>query len=68
MNEFAKSGQVHFLRFLSNPLHQLGLLGNESATKTKAKLVKRADLGLHQVGLTAFAGLLFLLLFLVLAR
>ena len=68
VNEFAKSGQVHFLRFLSNPLHQLGLLGNESATKTKAKLVKRADLGLHQVGLTAFAGLLFLLLFLILAR
>ena len=68
VNEFAKSGQVHFLRFLSNPLHQLGLLGNESATETKAKLVKRADLGLHQVGLTAFAGLLFLLLFLILAR
>ncbi len=68
VNEFAKSGQVHFLRFLSDPLHQIGLLGNESATKTKAKLVKRADLGLYQVGLTAFAGLLFLLLFLILAR
>ena len=68
VNDFAKSGQVHFLRFLSNPLHQLGLLGNESAAKTKAKLVKRADLGLHQVGLTAFAGLLLLLLFLILAR
>jgi hypothetical protein len=67
VNEFAKSGQVHVIRFLSDPLYQLGLLGNESATKAKAKLVKRGDLGLHQVGLTALVGILFLLLFLILA-
>ena len=66
VNEFAKSGKSIFSGFSPIPCISLAF-GNESATETKAKLVKRADLGLHQVGLTAFAGLLFLLLFLILA-
>jgi multicomponent Na+:H+ antiporter subunit D len=68
VNEFAKSGQVQVLQFLSDPMHKLGLLGNESREKAKAKLTKRAGLGLHKVGLTALFGILFLLLFLILAR
>ena len=67
VNTFTKAGQVHVLSFLANPLHEIGLLGKESKQKTKARIKKRASLGLHPVGLTAFFGLVFLVAFLVLA-
>lgn len=66
--EFTKSGHVKVLEFLSDPMHELGLLGDETQEKAKAKLSKRANLGVHRVGLTAFFGIGFLLLFLLLAR
>ena len=67
VNTFTKAGQVHVLSFLANPLHEVGLLGKESKQKTKARIKKRAGLGLHPVGLTALFGLVFLVAFLVLA-
>lgn len=65
VNEFTKSGQVQVLEFISDPLHSLGLLGKDSRTKVKFRLSKRARLGVHPVGLTAFFSTLFLLGFLL---
>ena len=67
VNTFTKAGQVHVLSFLADPLHEVGLLGKEDRQKTKARIKKRAGLGLHPVGLTALFGLVFLVAFLVLA-
>ena len=60
VNTFTKAGQVYALSFLSDPLHQIGLFGKEDKNKTRDRISKRAGLGLHPVGLTAFFGLLFL--------
>ena len=67
VNTFTKAGQVYALSFLSDPLHQIGLFGKEDKNKTRDRISKRAGLGLHPVGLTAFFGLLFLLGFLLLS-
>ena len=67
VNTFTKAGQVYALSLLSDPLHQIGLFGKEDKNKTRDRISKRAGLGLHPVGLTAFFGLLFLLGFLLLS-
>ncbi|MBP52387.1 MAG: Na(+)/H(+) antiporter subunit D [Opitutae bacterium] len=68
VNSFAKSGQVYVLEFFADPLHEIGILGSDSKAKTKARITKRAGLGVHPVGLTALFGLIFLLGFLLLAQ
>ena len=67
VTEFTKAGHVHFVDYLSDSMHEMGLLGKDSKTKAKNKLRKRTGLGVHQVGLTAFLGILFLVAFLILA-
>jgi len=67
VTDFAKAGHVHVLEFLSDPMHEMGLLGTDTKAKAKNKLSKRTGLGLHQVGLTALFGILFLVGFLILA-
>ena len=66
VNLFTRAGQVHVLELLSDPLHAAGLLGNDRKDRTKARISKRAGLGIHPVGLTALIGMLFLLVFLLL--
>jgi multicomponent Na+:H+ antiporter subunit D len=66
VNLFTRAGQVHVLELLSDPLHAAGLLGNDRKDRTKARISKRAGLGIHPVGLTALIGMLFLLAFLLL--
>lgn len=66
VNLFTRAGQVHVLGILSDPLHAAGLLGNEKRGRAKARITKRAGLGIHPVGLTALVGMLFLLAFLLL--
>ena len=66
VNLFTRAGQVHVLELLSDPLHAAGLLGNDRKDRTKARISKRARLGIHPVGLTALIGMLFLLAFLLL--
>lgn len=67
VNRFAKAGQVRVLGLLSDPLHEIGLLGEGSRQKARARLEKRAGLGIHAVGLTALFGMIFLLGFLLLS-
>lgn len=67
VTEFTKAGHVHFLDNLSGPMHKIGLLGTDTKTKAKNQLLKRAGLGVHRVGLTAFLGILFLIGFLILS-
>ena len=67
VTEFTKAGHVRVLEFLSDPMHELGLLGTDTKAKAKNKLSKRTGLGVHQVGLTALFGILFLVGFLILA-
>ena len=66
VNLFTRAGQVHVLEFLADPLHAAGLLGNDKRDRAKARISKRAGLGIHPVGLTALFGMLFLLAFLLL--
>lgn len=66
VNLFTRAGQVHVLELLSDPLHAAGLLGNDRKDRTKARISKRAGLGIHPVGLTALIGMLFLMAFLLL--
>ena len=66
VNLFTRAGQVHVLGLLSDPLHAAGLLGNDKRDRTKARISRRAGLGIHPVGLTALVGMLFLLAFLLL--
>ena len=66
VNLFTRAGQVHVLEFLADPLHAAGLLGNDKRDRAKARISKRAGLGVHPVGLTALFGMLFLLAFLLL--
>ena len=61
VNTFTKAGQVYALSFLSDPLHQIGLFGKEDKNKTRDRISKRAGLGLHPVGLTAFLDCCFFL-------
>lgn len=68
VNSFTKAGQVYILEFLSDPLHEIGILGTDSKAKTKARISKRASLGIHPIGLSALFGLIFLLGFLLLAQ
>lgn len=68
VNSFTKAGQVYVLEFLSDPLHEIGILGTDSKAKTKARISKRASLGIHPIGLSALFGLIFLLGFLLLAQ
>ena len=68
VTEFTKAGHVQFVDYFSDSMHEMGLLGKDSKTKAKNKLRKRTGLGVHQVGLTAFLGILFLIAFLILAR
>ena len=65
VNLFAKEGQVQVLSLLSDPLHELGLLGKEAKEKTKTRVERRAMLGVHSVGLTALVGIIFLVGFLL---
>ena len=67
VNAFSKAGQVHVLSFLADPMHEIGLLGKGDKQKAKELMTLRARLGLHPIGLTAFVGMLFLLVFLLLA-
>ena len=67
VNLFAKAGQVHASVFLSDPLHGLGLLGENDKQKTKELIKKRSSLGVYPIGLTALVALIFLFAFLVLA-
>jgi hypothetical protein len=48
-------------------MHEIGLLGKGDKQKAKELMTLRARLGLHPIGLTAFVGMLFLLVFLLLA-
>ena len=66
VNTFTRAGQVHVLQFLSDPMHEIGLLGKVDKTKAKNQITKRAGLGIHPIGLSALFGLLFLLGFLLL--
>lgn len=66
VTEFTKAGHVHFVDYFSDSMHEMGLLGKESKTKAKNQLRNRTGLGVHQVGLTAFLGILFLVAFLIL--
>jgi len=68
VTDFTKAGHVRVFEFLSDPMHEMGLLGTDTKAKAKNKFRKRTGLGVHQVGLTALVGILFLLLFLILAR
>jgi hypothetical protein len=65
VNLFAKGGQVQVLSLLSDPLHELGLLGKEAKEKAKTRVERRAMLGVHSVGLTALFGIIFLVGFLL---
>ena len=66
VNTFTRAGQVHVLQFLSDPMHEIGLLGKVDKIKAKNQITKRAGLGIHPIGLSALFGLLFLLGFLLL--
>ncbi|MEC8044070.1 MAG: Na(+)/H(+) antiporter subunit D [Verrucomicrobiota bacterium] len=66
VNTFTRAGQVHVLQLLSDPMHEIGLLGKVDKTKAKKQITKRAGLGIHPIGLSALFGLLFLLGFLLL--
>ena len=67
VTEFTKAGHVHFVDYFSDSMHEMGLLGKDTKTRAKSKLRKRTGLGVHQVGLTALLGILFLVAFLILA-
>jgi hypothetical protein len=67
VNNFAKTGHVQVMTIVSEKLHHLGLTSSTSPNQAKSKISKRAKLGLHPIGLTAVAALLFVGAFLFIA-
>ena len=64
---FTKGGQVHFLKYLNEQMHNSGLISSGNSKIESNKVEKRARLGIHSVGLTAFVALLFIGVFLLIA-
>jgi len=62
---FLKQGHVYTMKILFTPMSKLGLLDAEDA-KGEAHLGKRTSLGVHPVGWTALACMIFFLGFLLL--
>ncbi len=64
---FTKAGQVHAMTFFFEQFRNLGLVSYSNVNNAKNKMEKRASLGLHPIGLTAFIALSFVgvLLFIV---
>ena len=64
---FTKGGQVHFLKYLNEQMHNSGLISSGNSKIESNKVEKRARLGIHSVGLTALVALLFIGVFLLIA-
>ena len=58
---------MHVMKFVSEQIHNLGLVSSPNANAAKNKMEKRASLGLHPIGLTAVFALLFVGAFLFIA-